>query len=176
MVLLFAVMMCDGSCSAACPADSFVERRSQLVRGAARGRGILFRPALPTALVENAEGCKLNDKRQRVLPDGTPWLVNLLEAVADVATSRPAYKYKRQYTRNPNNSFKWLLPVVLYGQYFLWNKFLVPELRRDEKLVAEEDERMWRIKARRRKDLGIGPPLKPTKENAWRLEQMYDDD
>lgn len=35
---------------------------------------------------------------------------------------------------------------------------------------------MWREKAAQRQRLGIGAPLKPTKENAWRLEQIYEDD
>lgn len=155
-------------------AESFVERRSSLVRRAARS--LLFRPALPLALIENGEGCKLNEQRQRTLPDGTAWLVHLLEQLVEQATARPAYQYKKRYTRNPNNSLKWLLPVLAYGQYWLWNKFIVPELRKDEALVAADDERVWRVKARRRRELGIGPPLQPTKENAWRLEQMYDDD
>lgn len=35
---------------------------------------------------------------------------------------------------------------------------------------------VWREKAAERRRLGIGPPLRPSAENAWRLEQMYDDD
>jgi hypothetical protein len=35
---------------------------------------------------------------------------------------------------------------------------------------------VWREKAVERRRLGIGPPLRPSAENAWRLEQMYDDD
>lgn len=43
-------------------------------------------------------------------------------------------------------------------------------------LQAAADEAAWAAKAAERKRLGIGPPLKPTPENQWRLEQMYDDD
>jgi hypothetical protein len=53
---------------------------------------------------------------------------------------------------------------------------LKPELDRDYKSLQEMDDHVWRVKAAERKRLGIGPPLKPTKENAWRLEQMYEDD
>lgn len=43
-------------------------------------------------------------------------------------------------------------------------------------LQAAADEAAWDVKAAERKRLGIGPPLKPTPENQWRLEQMYDDE
>jgi hypothetical protein len=35
---------------------------------------------------------------------------------------------------------------------------------------------IWSEKAKERKNLGIGPPLRPNKIDSWRLEQMYDDD
>ena len=38
------------------------------------------------------------------------------------------------------------------------------------------DDLAWDLKAQRRKRLGVGAPLRPTKENAWRLEQIYEDD
>jgi hypothetical protein len=53
---------------------------------------------------------------------------------------------------------------------------LEPRLRKDEDLQAAQDEEIWREKAAERRRLGIGPPLRPSPENAWRLEQLYDDD
>ena len=41
---------------------------------------------------------------------------------------------------------------------------------------APQEEEIWREKAAERRRLGIGPPLRPSPENAWRLEQMYDDE
>jgi hypothetical protein len=52
----------------------------------------------------------------------------------------------------------------------------VPRLQQEEDKQAAADEAAWAAKAVERKRLGIGPPLKPTPDNAWRLEQMYDDD
>jgi len=43
-------------------------------------------------------------------------------------------------------------------------------------LQAAADEAAWAAKATERKRLGIGPPLRPSADNQWRLEQMYDDD
>ncbi len=57
-------------------------------------------------------------------------------------------------------------------QYFLWKKVLQPILDSDYKNLQDLDERVWRVKAEDRQRLGIGPPLRPSKENAWRLEQV----
>jgi hypothetical protein len=156
--------------------ESFAARRAALVRGSIRRP--FFRPALPAALIENAEGCRLDAGRRRLLPDGTPWLPALVGALVDAALAAgpEPYVFRPAYARNPNDALKWLIPLVAAGQALLWRRFLLPELSRDERAVAEEGERVWRVKARRRRDLGIGPPLRPTPENAWRLEQMYDDD
>lgn len=67
-------------------------------------------------------------------------------------------------------------PNAATSQYLAWKTLLVPRLQREEDKQAEADEAAWVAKAAERKRLGIGPPLKPTAENAWRLEQMYDDD
>jgi hypothetical protein len=61
-------------------------------------------------------------------------------------------------------------------QYLAFKTLLQPILQADEDAQAELDEATWKERAAERKKLGIGPPLKPTDENAWRLEQMYDDD
>jgi hypothetical protein len=43
-------------------------------------------------------------------------------------------------------------------------------------LQIAADDAAWAAKAAERKRLGIGPPLQPSADNQWRLEQMYDDD
>jgi hypothetical protein len=58
----------------------------------------------------------------------------------------------------------------------LFKQVLQPLLQRDEDDQAAADNVVWQQRAAERKRLGIGPPLKPSPENAWRLEQMYDDD
>lgn len=55
----------------------------------------------------------------------------------------------------------------LAGHAPLARAFLTHPLHHLRNNVAQANER---------KRLGIGPPLKPSKENAWRLEQMYEDD
>jgi hypothetical protein len=71
----------------------------------------------------------------------------------------------------------YLLLLLLYQlQYLAWKTLLQPRLQKEEDKQAEADAAAWAAKAQERRRLGIGPPLQPTPENAWRLEQMYDDD
>ena len=53
------------------------------------------------------------------------------------------------------------------------SQVLQPRLESDYKSMQAMDEKVWTVKAEERRKLGIGPPLKPTKENAWRLEQVW---
>eukprot|EP00775_Hariotina_reticulata_P004681 gene4681-4934_t len=135
--------------------EVFSQRRINLLRKAVQGT--FFKPALPAVLVENSEACKVDAEKCRILPDGDRWLVELWGAAADMALSSKPYLWKKGAGRQSSGSLKWLIPLVAYGQ-------------------AAADEAAWAAKATERKRLGIGPPLKPTPENAWRLEQMYDDD
>ncbi|KAI8464195.1 MAG: TOC34m [Monoraphidium minutum] len=154
--------------------ESFAARRSGLVRGAVRRP--FFRPALPVAIVENSDACKVDADRCRVLPDGGRWLEDLAAQLADAALTGRPYAWRPRMARRPNNSLKWLIPIVAYGQYMAWKVWLEPLLRKDEDKQAEKDEEIWREKAAERRRLGIGPPLRPSAEDAWRLEQMYDDE
>ncbi len=62
------------------------------------------------------------------------------------------------------------------SQYLLFRDWIRPRMDRDLKRQQDADEHVWSVKEEQRRKLGIGPPLRPTKENAWRLEQIYDDD
>ncbi|KAF8061109.1 TOC34 [Scenedesmus sp. PABB004] len=155
-------------------AETFTERRIALLRRAVRGT--FFKPALPAALAENGEACKVDAQRCRVLPDGSRWLSELWRDAAELALAGAPYAWSKGLSRRPNSSFKWIIPLVAYGQYMAWKTLLQPALRREEDKVSAADEAAWAAKAAERKRLGIGPPLRPTPDNAWRLEQMYDDD
>ncbi|GBF87561.1 translocase of chloroplast-like protein [Raphidocelis subcapitata] len=157
-----------------CSYESFSDRRVSLLRGAVRGP--FFRPALPAVIVENSDTCQVDAERCRVLPDGTRWVDELLAALVDTALLGRPYSWRPRLSRRPNNSLKWLIPVAAYAQYMVWKLLLEPRLRKDEDLQAAQDEEIWREKTAERRRLGIGPPLRPSGENAWRLEQLYDDD
>lgn len=51
-------------CSLLCCAESFSERRINLLRGAIKGT--FFKPLLPAQLVENSEMCKVRGRMQAV--------------------------------------------------------------------------------------------------------------
>lgn len=154
--------------------ESFSDRRVGLLRKAVRRP--LFGPALPAVVVENSDTCKVDSDRCRVLPDGTRWVEELMAAATSAALKGAPYAWRPRMAARPNNSLKWLIPIVAYGQYVAWKVWLEPMLKKDEDRLAEQEDEIWREKAAERRRLGIGPPLRPSKENAWRLEQMYDDD
>ena len=111
-----------------------------------------------------------------MLPDSSLWLVELMASIVDVAAKVRPYVYHPHMTRRPNNSFKWLVPLVAAGQYYVWVKLLKPQLDNEYQELKKMDQRVWSVKADQRRKLGIGPPLNPNEKNAWRLEQMYEDD
>jgi hypothetical protein len=100
----------------------------------------------------------------------------MMSTLVEVSLKGSPYIYRPHMTRKPNNSFKWLIPLVAAGQYMIWKEILKPELDSDYKKLRASDEHIWNVKTEDRRRLGIGPPLRPSKENAWRLEQIYEDD
>lgn len=157
--------------------DSFATRRIRCLRKAVpAGRIPFLRPTLPSALVENSDICPKDATGRKMLPDSSLWLVELMVTMVDVAVKGKPYVYRPSMTRRPNKSFKWLVPLVAAGQYYIWVKILKPQLDTEYNELKKMDERVWSVKADQRRKLGIGPPLKPTEKNAWRLEQMYEDD
>lgn len=154
--------------------ETFASRRAELLRRAARRP--LSRPELPAAIVENSDACKTDARRRRVLPDGGVWVDDLMALLADAAARGKPYVWRPRMARRPNGGLKWLIPIVAYAQLMAWKLVLEPHLKKDEDRQAAADEEVWREKAAERRRLGIGPPLRPSAENAWRLEQMYDDD
>lgn len=61
-------------------------------------------------------------------------------------------------------------------QYLVWREVLKPRLDADKRKEDEHEDFVWQTAAKERARLGLHAPRRPTKENAWRLEQIYDDD
>lgn len=53
---------------------------------------------------------------KKMLPDSSLWVSELATTLVDMALKGRPYVYKPSMTKKPNNSFKWLLPLVLAGQ------------------------------------------------------------
>ncbi|KAG2492652.1 hypothetical protein HYH03_009068 [Edaphochlamys debaryana] len=156
--------------------DSFADGRIRLLRGAVRG--LLFRPALPACLVENADTCPVSpESGARVLPDGSEWLLGLMGEVVDVAAgARRPYKYHPRMSSKPSQRFRWLLPAVIAAELVFYHKFIRPRLDDNQRRVEAQDDALWAARGRQRAALGLHPPNRPTAERSARLEQMYDDD
>jgi hypothetical protein len=59
---------------------------------------------------------QVDSDRCRILPDGSRWVVDLWGAAADMALGSKPYSWKKGMARKGGSSFKWLIPVVAYGQ------------------------------------------------------------
>jgi hypothetical protein len=70
-------------------------------------KGLSTTPSRPSQV--DADRC-------RVLPDGTRWVDGLLASLTDLALKGQPYVWRPRMARRPNNSLKWLIPVVAYGQ------------------------------------------------------------
>ncbi|KAI4993590.1 hypothetical protein ZWY2020_007903 [Hordeum vulgare] len=114
--------------------NDFLARRSEsLVRYIRSGAGIGKREyadfPLPIALAENSGRCKTNENGAKILPDGTPWIPNLMKEITIVVSngSRSIHVDQKLIDGpNPNNRWKKYIPLILAVQYF----FVVKGIRR----------------------------------------------
>lgn len=157
--------------------DSFADGRIRRLRGGVRT--LLFRPSLPAVLAENSDTCPVasDGSGHRVLPDGSEWLLALMGEIVDTSLARRSpYKWHPRMASKPSQRFRWMLPLVIAAEVVFFQKVLRPALERDQRRVEEAEDKLWEVRGRQRKALGIHPPHRPSKEAEWRLEQMYDVD
>uniref|UniRef100_A0A0C9S5A8 TSA: Wollemia nobilis Ref_Wollemi_Transcript_13037_1762 transcribed RNA sequence n=1 Tax=Wollemia nobilis TaxID=56998 RepID=A0A0C9S5A8_9CONI len=84
---------------------------------------------IPVVLVENSGRCNTNDGGEKILPDDTVWIPNLVKNIVEVATngSKPVLIDKKLIEgTDPNQMGKLLIPLVLFLQY----RFLLEPMRR----------------------------------------------
>jgi GTP-binding protein len=106
--------------------NDFLTRRSDLLlRYIRSGAGIGKRESadypLPLALVENSGRCKTNENGAKILPDGTPWIPNLMKEITIVVSNGSKSIHVDQKLidgPNPNNRWKKYIPLILAVQYF----------------------------------------------------------
>nr|BAU61608.1 chloroplast outer envelope protein [Gonium pectorale] len=156
--------------------DAYVDGRIRLLR-AAVPRRFLFRPKLPTSLVENSALCPTSPENgHRVLPDGTEWLIGLMGDIVDVALAKKRAYEIRSRPNQRAHIMALLLPLAVAAEYLLFQKFLRPALESNHRSVETEEQRVWTLRGRQRSAMGLHAPNKPSDDVAKRLSQMYDDD
>jgi hypothetical protein len=140
--------------------ESFLARRLDMLQRALQGAGASG--PLPYVLIDNSSKCNTNDNSEKVLPNGTVWLPQLMRKIAEQATGpRRAFRADAASAAkhaNPNRRRKLWIPVILLAQ-IAFKVFVLDRLIEDDGIrgdeygdfdkntVAEERARLKREKA-----------------------------
>lgn len=134
--------------------DFFAKRSEALLKyirlGAHFKKQELQESVTPVVLVENSGRCKTNDNGEKVLPDGTAWIPNLVEVITVVIAngSKPiTVDQKLIDGPNPNARGKLFIPLILAFQYFFIVKPIQKAIKQD---IAKESKPLWELR-----DLGL---------------------
>ncbi|KAK9268310.1 hypothetical protein L1049_000058 [Liquidambar formosana] len=133
--------------------EDFFSKRSEallkVVRLGARIRRQDFQgAAIPVVLVENSGRCNKNENDEKILPNGTAWIPNLIETITNVISngSKAIVVDKKLIEGpNPNNRGKILIPFILAFQYFFVVKRIQRAIKDD---IAKEDKPLWELRDR----------------------------
>lgn len=128
--------------------DEFTSRRSEAllktVRMGARIRKQEIQAAsIPVVLVENSGRCNKNESDEKILPSGTAWIPNLVQAITDAVLngSKGILVDKKLIEGpNPNDRGKVLIPFILAFQYFFVIKRIQRSIKSD---IARERRPSW---------------------------------
>eukprot|EP00245_Coleochaete_scutata_P016525 TRINITY_DN7745_c0_g1_i2.p1 TRINITY_DN7745_c0_g1~~TRINITY_DN7745_c0_g1_i2.p1 ORF type:complete len:262 (-),score=52.27 TRINITY_DN7745_c0_g1_i2:230-967(-) len=128
--------------------SDFVVRRTAAFQEAIRQEAGLRKHDPPTgmALVENSFRCSTNAEGEKVLPNGTVWLPNLVQCMVDVVVTNRAHAIlvdeKLIDGPNANRRGKLWIPIILVLQWFLVVMPLKASTRKDIRELEGEDEDM----------------------------------
>ncbi|XP_072991164.1 translocase of chloroplast 34, chloroplastic [Typha latifolia] len=135
--------------------DDFVAKRSDALLkyirlGARLRKQEPQESCLPVVLVENSGRCKTNDSGEKILPDGTPWIPNLVKEITAVISngSKPIVVDQKLIDGpNPNNRGKFFIPLILAFQYFFVVKRIQGAIKHD---ISKESKPLWELR-----DMGL---------------------
>ncbi|KAI7725265.1 hypothetical protein M8C21_026063 [Ambrosia artemisiifolia] len=128
--------------------DDFVARRSEAVlkvvdSGARLKKHGIQDHVIPVVLVENSNRCKQNDNGEKILPNGTVWIPNIVEIITNVATNESKSIFVDQKLidgPNANERGKAFIPLILAFQYFFVIKQLQKWIKDD---IAKAPKSSW---------------------------------
>ncbi|XP_020105009.1 translocase of chloroplast 34, chloroplastic-like isoform X1 [Ananas comosus] len=135
--------------------DDFFAKRSEALRkcirlGARIKKQEFQESNIPVVLVENSGRCRTNDSAEKILPDGTPWIPNLVREITLIISngSMPiVVDQKLIEGPNPNNRGKLFIPLILAFQYFFVIRRIQRAIKDD---IAKESKPLWELR-----DLGL---------------------
>ncbi|KAM0945623.1 putative small monomeric GTPase [Dioscorea sansibarensis] len=133
----------------------FFARRSEallkFIRLGARIKKQEFQDSMiPVVLAENSGRCKTNESGEKVLPDGTAWIPNLVKEITDVilnGSDAITVDQKLIDGPNPNDKGKFFIPLILAFQYFVVVKLIKGTIKND---IKNEKKPLWELR-----DMGL---------------------
>lgn len=99
--------------------------------------------SIPVVLVENSGRCNKNDNDEKILPDGTVMLPNLVKKISDATLngSKAILDDKKLIeVPNPNERGKFFIPLILAFEYFVVVKRIQGCIKSD---IAKESRLLW---------------------------------
>ncbi|CAN8298127.1 unnamed protein product [Cochlearia groenlandica] len=131
--------------------DLFVSRRTdallKVIRaGAQLKKQDLQGSSIPVILVENSGRCHKDEREEKILPDGTAWIPNLVRTITEISFngSKSIHVDKKLVDGpNPNERGKRLIPLIFAFQYMLVMKPLVRAIKSD---VARQSKPAWEMR------------------------------
>ncbi|KAG6637955.1 hypothetical protein CIPAW_10G001500 [Carya illinoinensis] len=99
--------------------------------------------AIPVVLVENSEKYNKNENDKKVLPDGTAGIPHLVKTITDVVLngSKSILVDKKLIEgSNPNERWKFFIPLIFAFQYFFVVKSMKRAIKND---IAKEGRASW---------------------------------
>ncbi|XP_020242725.1 translocase of chloroplast 34, chloroplastic-like [Asparagus officinalis] len=134
--------------------DDYLAKRSEaLLKYVRLGAGIKKKEfkdkAIPVTLVENSGRCNTNEEGEKILPNGTTWIPNLVQTITDVTINGGksiTVDQKLIDGPNPNNRGKFFIPLILAFQFFVIGR-MQGAIKKD---VESESKPLWELR-----DLGL---------------------
>ncbi|OWM75735.1 hypothetical protein CDL15_Pgr021900 [Punica granatum] len=131
--------------------EVFFARRSEallkVVRSGAKiKRQDTWGANIPVVLVENSGRCNKNENEEKILPNGTAWIPNLVKTITDVTLNgSKAIKVDKKLIEGPNPNRKWkeFIPLIFAFQYFFIIKPIQKAIKND---IAREARPAWEMR------------------------------
>ncbi|KAI4324885.1 hypothetical protein MLD38_030329 [Melastoma candidum] len=101
---------------------------------------------IPVVLVENSGRCNKNQSDEKILPNGTAWIPNIVKTITEVALNgSKSILVDRKLIEgpNPNRQWKEFIPVIFAFQYFFIIKPIQRAIKSD---IAKEAKPAWELR------------------------------